>query len=105
MKSCEVCLDPKVKNKAKEWIKPDTWEAVNARHSLKKLTAGKSKRLHDRLRQQYKEVKKKVKRMVQADKCFYADNLAAQAKKAAAKKSSGRFTRPPSWFVASTAIS
>ena len=27
-KSCETFLDPKVKNKAKEWIKPDRWKAV-----------------------------------------------------------------------------
>ena len=47
-KNCEVCSSPKVKNRAKEWIKPDTWEAVDARRTVKS-TGAKSDRLQDRL--------------------------------------------------------
>ena len=89
-KSCKVFLGPKVKNRAKEWIKPDTWEAVDARRTMKKLTNGKSERMQDKLRQQYKKANKEVKKIVRADKRFYANNLTTQAEEAAAKEELGQ---------------
>ena len=90
-KSYKVCSSPKVKSKEREWIKPDAWEAVDARRTLKKnLTDSESKRLQDRFRQQYKKVNKQVKRMVRADRRFYADYLAAQAEETAAKGKFGQ---------------
>ena len=99
-KSCEACLDPKLRNKAKELVKLETWEA----YSEKKLTNARSERLQKRLKPQYKETNKQVKRMVRADQRFYAENLAAQAEETAAKKSLGRYKSSPSLFVASTAL-
>ena len=59
-KSRKDCLGLKVKNKAKEWI--STWEAVDARRTLKKkLTDAKSERLQYKLSQRYKKANKKIK--------------------------------------------
>ena len=59
----------------------------------KKLTDAKSERLQDKLRQQYKEANKKVKRRVRTDRRFYVDNLAVQAEVAAAKGELGQINK------------
>ena len=50
------------------------------------MTDAKSERLQDELSQQDKEANKKVKRIVRADRRFYADSLAAQADEATVKE-------------------
>ena len=58
-------------------------------NSEKKLTNDKSERLQDNLRQQYEKANNQVKKMVRADRRFYADNVATQTEEAAAKEELG----------------
>ena len=53
--SSEECLGFRQRARRKEWMRADTWKAINNRRSLKKVTGAKSERLRKRYQQQYSE--------------------------------------------------
>ena len=86
----ETCLGYKQKRR-KEWIKVDTWQAIENRRTLKKKVMDtRSERLKERYKQQYREADKKVKRMTRADKRAHMEDLASQAEEAASRGKQGQ---------------
>ena len=72
------------KRKKEEWIRPKTWEKINARKATKqKMNATKSERIKNQLRAQYSELNKEVKKLCRGDKKSFVDKLANEAEEAA----------------------
>ena len=64
----------------KNWIKPETWKAIEERRAIKKkVIDAKLESLHDQFKSQYREIDKKIKRMSRSDKRSYMDDLAEKA--------------------------
>ena len=60
--SSEECLGFRQRGKRKEWMRADTWKAIDNRHTLKKkLIDTKSERLHEHYQEQYSEADRQVK--------------------------------------------
>ena len=67
----------------KPWISNDSWNQIDERKELKKkVEAVKSQRIKDRLRADYAEKARSVKRSLQQDKRRWANNLARDAESA-----------------------
>lgn len=89
----KACLGT-TKQKRKDWITPDTWQAIENRRELKKkVLEAKSERLQERYKGQYRETDRKVKRMVRADKRAYMEDLVKQAEDAAKRGEQGTLYR------------
>ena len=72
--------------KKKEWITPDTWQAIDERHQLKKkISDSRSARLRVRYRTEYAETNRRVKRKIRTHKKAYMEDLAREAEEAAQK--------------------
>ena len=72
--------------KKKEWITPDTWQAIEERRQLKKkINDSKSARLREKYRAAYTETNRRVKRKIRTDKRAYMEDLAKEAEEAAQK--------------------
>ena len=68
--------------KKKEWITPDTWQAIEERRQLKKkISDSRSARLRVRYRAAYAETNRCVKRKIRTDKKAHerADKRAEEA--------------------------
>ena len=90
LETAEECLGKKVKQR-KDWMKEDTWKAIEQRRDTKKKVLDtKSPRLKERLDQQYQEENQKVKRMSRNDKRKYIEDLATEAEDAAENGNQGK---------------
>ena len=70
----------------KEWISSDSWKLVDERISLKKkIDSTRSERVKDKLRQQYRDKDKDVKKSMKRDKKGWFEELATEAETAASK--------------------
>ena len=79
------------KQKTKDWIQQETFDAIEERKQIKKLILQtKSSRLRERQEAVYREIHKKVKRMARQDKRRAMEQLATEAEEAAARGEQGR---------------
>ena len=82
----KTCLGIQKTRKKKEWITPDTWQAIEERRQLKKkIHDSKSARLREKYRAAYTETNRRVKRKIRTDKRAYMEDLAKEAEEAAQK--------------------
>ena len=75
------------KRQHKEWISLETLDCIKRRRTLKnKISQTKSERQRDRLRIEYAELNKLVKKGVRADKRWFMEELAETAEKSSLQK-------------------
>ena len=73
----KTCLGMQKTRKKKEWITPDTWQAIEERRQLKKkINDSKSARLREKYRAAYTETNRRVKRKIRTDKRAYMEGIA-----------------------------
>ena len=71
----------------KEWITPDTWNIIDKRTDLKtKLCNTHSERITDRLREQYSNCNRDVKKATKKDRKSFIAGIARKAEKAASEQ-------------------
>ena len=81
----EVLARPK--KKRKPWISEQSWLFVDQREELnKKILSTRSERVKKRLRMEYKEKNRVVKRSIRCDKRKWMDNIASEAEDCARKQ-------------------
>ena len=79
-----------IKGKSKDWIKGETWKAIEERRKIKqKLIETKSERIKEKRQEEYRTADKKVKNLARNDKRAYLEDLAQQAEEAAKKGEQG----------------
>ena len=67
-----------------QWISGDSWEKIEQRKTIKKrLLQTKSPRMHDKLKEEYSNMDKAVKKATRNDKRNYHEKLAEESEKAA----------------------
>ena len=68
----KTCLGVQKARKKKEWITPDTWQAIKERHQLKKkINDSRSARIEVKYRAAYTKTNRHVKRKIRTDKKAY----------------------------------
>lgn len=83
----DTCLQNlgRISNKNDDFISAQTWSLIDNRAILRnRLTASKIETDRRRLKSEYSQLDKQIKRAIRDDKRMYVDNMAAQAKNAAA---------------------
>ncbi|XP_076090000.1 uncharacterized protein LOC143062030 [Mytilus galloprovincialis] len=74
----------------KEWITQGTWKLIDERKEINnKLCQTYSERIKDKLRKEYSECNKKVKKATRSDKRKYTEDLAKEAENAASNQRMG----------------
>jgi len=82
----KTCLGMQKTRKMKEWITPDTWQAIEERRQLKKkINDSRSARRRVKYRAAYTETNRRVKRKIRTDKKAHVEELAKEAEEAAQK--------------------
>ena len=72
--------------KRKPWITEESWALVDQREEInKKILSTRSERIKKRLRTEYREKSKEVKRSTRTDKRKWMDGIASEAEDAARK--------------------
>lgn len=75
----------------KEWITQGTWKLIDERKEINnKLCQTYSERIKDKLRKEYSECNKKVKKATRSDKRKYTEDLAKEAENAASNQRMGQ---------------
>ncbi|VDI48062.1 blast:Craniofacial development protein 2 [Mytilus galloprovincialis] len=75
----------------KEWITQGTWKLIDERKEINnKLCQTYSERIKDKLRKEYSECNKKVKKATRSDKRKYTEDLAKEAEDAASNQRMGQ---------------
>ena len=83
----KTCLGMQKTRIKKEWITPDTWQAIEERRQLKKkISDSRSARLRVRYRAAYAKTNRRVKRKIRTDKKAHMEELAKEADSEAAQK-------------------
>ena len=86
----KTCLGYRDGKKKKEWLKQDTWTAIEERRKIKSKTLQtRSERLKERYQQEYTEANKKVKRLARENKRAYMEEQATEAENAASRGDQG----------------
>ncbi|XP_061171309.1 uncharacterized protein LOC133180881 [Saccostrea echinata] len=74
----------------KEWITPDTWKKIDKRKDLKtKLCNTHSEGIKERLREQYSNCNRGVKKATKKDRKSFIEGMAREAEKAASEQRMG----------------
>lgn len=74
----------------KEWITPDTWKIIDNRKDVKlKLCNTHSERIKERLREQYSDCNKEVKKATKKERKSFIEGMAREAEKAASEQRMG----------------
>ena len=82
----KTCKGMQKTRKKKEWITPNTWQAIEERRQLKKkINDSRSARLRVKYRAAYAETNRRVKIKIRTDKKAYMEGLAKEAEEAAQK--------------------
>ena len=85
-KASKTCLGMQKTRKKKEWITPETWQAIEERRQLKKkIIDSRSAKPRVRYRAASAETNRRVKRKIRTDKKAYMEELAKEAEEAAQK--------------------
>ena len=75
------------RRRRKPWISEESWSLVEQRNSINKAILGtRSERLKKRLKENYADKNKEVKRRIKADKRKWMENIASEAEDAARKQ-------------------
>jgi len=75
------------RKKRKPWIRKESWALVDQREEInKKILSTRSERIKKRLRTEYKEKSKQVKRSIRSNKRKWMDGIASEAEDAARKQ-------------------
>ena len=74
------------RKKRKPWITEESWALVDQREEINKILSTRSERIKKRLRTEYKEKSKEVKRSIRSDKRKWMDGIASEAEDAARKQ-------------------
>jgi hypothetical protein len=75
------------RKKDKEWLREDTWRAIEERKKMKaKISECKSERLKARQRERYQQSNTRVKRLARRDKRLHLEELAKEAEDAAGRR-------------------
>ena len=75
------------RKKRKPWVTEESWALVDQREEInKKILSARSERIKKRLRTEYKEKSKQVKRRIRSNKRKWMDAIASEAEDAARKQ-------------------
>ncbi|XP_068739487.1 craniofacial development protein 2-like [Montipora capricornis] len=76
----------RVKKRSKQWLRDDTWRAIEERRQIGNKMSTRSERVKGRLRIEYRVKDREVKRRAREDKRHWTEEIAKEAERSAEKE-------------------